>query len=175
MQLEAIQQFVIGTKFNGKEITPNLNKFINDSAYFENFYYQIGAGNTSDAEFLANTSLYPLNEGAVYFRFPANTYESTANLLKKQGYATYAAHANNPSFWNRMEMYKALGFDKFINSKSLVLDEFLGWGLSDMSFLKQSLNKIDVSRPFYGFFITLSSHYPFNYFEDYSGFGRRQI
>ncbi len=170
VQLEAIQQFVINRKFNGKEITPVLNKFINDSAYFENFYYQIGGGNTSDAEFLSNTSLYPLSEGAVYFRYPSNTYNSTAKLLKEQGYATYASHANNPSFWNRTEMYKSYGFDKFISSKNLVLDEYLGWGLGDSSFLKQTMEKLDTSKPFYGFFVTLASHYPFNYFEDYNEF-----
>ncbi len=170
LQLESIQQFVINRKFDGKELTPNLNRFINDSAYFENFYYQTGNGNTSDAEFLTNTSLYPINQGAVYFRFPSNTYESTANLLKEQGYATYVAHANNPSFWNRTEMYKSLGFDTFISNKDLVIDEYRGWGLSDKSFLKQAMEKVDTFRPFYGFFITLSSHHPFNYFDDYTGF-----
>lgn len=170
IQLESFQQFMINQKCNGKEITPNLNRFINDSAYFENFYFQTGGGNTSDAEFLTNTSLYPSNEGAVYFRYPQNTFESTAKLLKKQGYTTYVSHANEPSFWNRTEMYKSLGFDKFINSKNLNIDEYLGWGLSDKSFLKQTMEKIDTSKPFYGFFITLSSHHPFNAFQDYTGF-----
>lgn len=170
VQMEAFMQFMINQKLDGKEITPNLNKFINDSAYFENFYYQTGNGNTSDAEFLTNTSLYPLRQGAVYFRYTANTYESTANLLKEQGYSTYVAHANAPSFWNRTEMYKSLGFDNFFNSTNLMIDEYLGWGLSDKSFLRQSLDKIDTSRPFYGFFITLSSHHPFNYFDKYDGF-----
>ena len=170
VQLEAVQQFMINRKLNGKEITPNLNKFINDSAYFENFYFQTGNGNTADAEFLTNASLYPSSQGAAYFRFPSNTYESTAKLLKNQGYNTYVAHANNPSFWNRTEMYKSLGFDTFINAKNLVIDEYLGWGLSDKSFLRQTLEKIDTAKPFYGFFITLSSHHPFNYFEDYAGF-----
>mgnify|MGYP000998778590 CR=1 FL=1 len=170
IQMEAIQQFVINRKFNGKEITPNLNKFINESCYLDNFYYQVGAGNTSDAEFLTNNSLYPLKDGAVYFKFPTNTYESLPKLLKKKGYTSYAFHAYTPSFWNRTEMYKAVGFDKFINSDDFIMDEHLGWGLGDESFLMQSLDKIDTSEPFYGFFITLSSHHPYNYFEDYEGF-----
>jgi lipoteichoic acid synthase len=170
IQMEAMQQFLINKKFNGKEVTPNMNKFINDSAYFDNFYYQTGGGNTADAEFLTNTSLYPLKDGAVYFRFPSNTYEATPNLLKEQGYETYVFHANNPSFWNRTEMYKSLGFDHFISSSDYVHDEFLGWGLGDKSFLRQSLDKIDTSKPFYGFFITLSSHHPFDYFKNYQGF-----
>lgn len=170
VQMEAIQQFVINAKFNGEEITPNLNKYINESIYLDNFYYQVGTGNTSDAEFLTNTSLYPLRDGSVYFKYPTNTYESLPKMLKQQGYDSYVFHANNPSFWNRTEMYKAIGFDKFINSKDYVLDEYLGWGLGDKSFFRQSLEKIDTSKPFYSFLITLSSHHPYNYFDDYEGF-----
>lgn len=170
VQMEAIQQFVINAKFNGQVITPNLNKFINDSAYLENFFYQVGTGNTSDAEFLVNNSLYPLRDGAVYFKYPANTYESLPRLLKQQGYASYAFHAYKPSFWNRTEMYKAVGFDKFISAGDYTEDDMLGWGLSDKSFFRQSLPKIDASKPFYSFFITLSSHHPFNSFTDFEGF-----
>lgn len=170
VQMEAIQQFVVNTEFNGREITPNLNKYINESTYFDNFYYQVGTGNTSDAEFLTNNSLYPLRDGAVYFKYPTNTFESLPRMLKQQGYISYVFHANNPSFWNRTEMYKAVGFDKFISSKDYTLDDCLGWGLSDKSFFRQSMEKIDTSKPFYGFFITLSSHHPYNYFDDYQGF-----
>lgn len=170
VQMEAIQQFIINTKFNGKEITPNLNKYINESIYLDNFYYQVGTGNTSDAELLTNTSLYPLRDGSVYFKYPANTYESLPKILKQQGYNSYVFHANNPSFWNRTEMYKSVGFDRFFSSKDFDMDEYLGWGLGDKSFFRQSLEKIDTSRPFYSFLITLSSHHPFNYFDDYQSF-----
>jgi phosphoglycerol transferase MdoB-like AlkP superfamily enzyme len=129
-----------------------------------------GGGNTSDAEFLSNNSLYPLKEGSVYFRYPSNTYESIPNLLKKEGYSSYVFHANNPSFWNRTEMYRAVGFDRFFSNNDFTLDEQRGWGLGDKSMFRQGLEKIDTSKPFYSFFITLSSHHPFNYFDDYKGF-----
>jgi len=170
VQVEALQHFVINRKLeDGREITPNLNKLINESAYFDNFYYQIGGGNTSDAEFLVNTSLYPIKEGSVYFRFPSNTYYSIGNILKEEGYDTYVFHANNPTFWNRNVMYKSIGFDDFMSNKRYVLDEYVGWGLGDKSFYRQSLDRIDTSKPFYGFMISLSSHFPYKYqyFEDY--------
>lgn len=170
IQMEAIQQFLINSEFNGKQITPNLNRFVNDSVYFDNFFYQVGAGNTSDAEFLTNNSLYPLKEGAVYFKYPNNTYESLPNILNSCGYNTYVFHANKPSYWNRNEMYKSLGFRNFVSSNKFVQDDEIGWGLSDKSMFRQSLDKIDTSKPFYGFFITLSSHHPYNYFENYDGF-----
>jgi len=44
----------------------------------------------------------------------------------------------------------------------------MGWSaLSDSSFFRQSFDKIDTTKPFYSFYITLSSHHPFTYFEDY--------
>lgn len=170
VQMEAIQSFIIGRTINGKEITPNLNKFINESIYFDNIYYQTAGGNTSDAEFLCNTSLYPVAEGAVYYRFYENTYHSLPKVLKEKGYDTYAFHGYDEVFWNRNVMYETLGFDKYISEKDYELDEFVGWhgeALSDMSFFRQSFDKIDTNKPFYGFFVTLSCHHPFDYFEDY--------
>ncbi len=167
VQLEAVQSFLIGKQINEQEITPNINKLIKESLYFDNFYYQIGTGNTSDAEFLCNTSLYPLTEGAVYFRFPSNKYYSLPHALKEKGYTSYAFHANNPSFWNRTNMYGSLGFDKFISSEDYTIDEVLGWGLSDISFFRQSFDHIDVSNPFYAFMITLSTHHAYRSFDNY--------
>jgi len=54
-------------------------------------------------------------------------------------------HAYGPAFWNRTEMYKAIGFDTFISSNDYVMDEYIGWGgwaLSDDSFFRQSLEKL---------------------------------
>lgn len=170
VQMEAMQQFIIGRSINGQEITPNLNKLIKESLYFPNIYYEVSGGNTSDAEFLSNTSLFPLREGAVYHQYPENHYISLPNVLKQQGYNTYALHAFKEEFWNRKEMYKAIGFDTFYSSKNYKMDELIGWegqSLSDASFFRQSLDMLDTSKPFYSFFITLSSHHPFKYFEDF--------
>ncbi len=161
IQMEAIQQFFINSTINGKQITPNMNKLASESAYFPNFFSQIGGGNTSDAELLTNTSTYPAKDGAVYFRFPLNTFNSLPKLLKKEGYSVYSSHAYQASFWNRTTMHRTLGFDKFFSEKDFTLDEKLGWGLGDSSFLRQSLDKVRAHTPFYGFFITLTSHYPY--------------
>lgn len=169
VQMEALQKFVIDRKINGKEITPNLNKLAKESLYFNNIYVQVAGGNTSDAEFMTNTSLYPAKDGAAYFRFATNEYNTIPKELKKEGYNSYAMHAYGPAFWNRTEMYKAIGFDTFISSNDYIMDEYIGWGgwaLSDDSFYRQSMDAIDFNRPFYSFLITLSGHHPYSYFED---------
>lgn len=168
IQVEALQEFVIGAKINGREITPNLNKLINKSMYFENYYCETSAGGTSDAEFLANTSLYPLKTGAVYMKYPGNYYYSLPKIMKEQGYSTIAMHAYKPGFWNRSVMYPNLGFDEFINKNNLEHDEVIGMGVSDKSFFRQSMNYLKtIKQPYYAFMVTLTSHYPYNNTESY--------
>ncbi|MCM8710886.1 LTA synthase family protein [Clostridium sp. SYSU_GA19001] len=169
IQVEALQQFVIDKTINGKEITPNLNRWIKRSAYFNNFFYQTSAGGTSDAEFMSNNSLYPAPSGAAYYLYSSNEYNALPELLRNNGYDTAALHGFKSTFWNRDVIYKSLGFNNFFNEKDYIINEKIGLGLSDKSFFEQSLEKIkSLQKPFYTFLITLSSHFPF---EDRIGYG----
>lgn len=60
IHLESFQQFLIGKKINGQEVTPFLNKlYKSKSSYsFKNFFHQVGQGKTSDAENMLETSTY---------------------------------------------------------------------------------------------------------------------
>lgn len=171
VQMEALQGFVINSKINGEEITPNLNQLAKDSLYFDNVYVQTAAGNTSDAEVLANTSLYPVSQGATTEQYGNNTYQSIGTLLKKEGYSIFSAHGFHPEFWNRINMHKAMGFDKFYSSNELSMDETLGWGLKDNSFFRQCVEIMSKERkPFYSFLITLSNHHPYEAYAAISDF-----
>lgn len=171
IQVEALQQFVIDKKVMGKEITPNLNKLIKRSAYFNNYFYQIAAGGTSDAEFMSNNSIYPAPSGAAYFLYSSNDYLSLPKALSKNGYETAALHGYNETFWNRNIMYKDLGFQNFFSEKSYNMNEKVGLGLSDKEFLTQSIDKLHkLSNPYYAFLITLSSHYPYDDIKNYGDF-----
>ena len=164
IQVESLQQFVVGLKINGKEVTPNLNRFIRGSVYFNRAYNQTAAGNSADAEFLANAGLYPSPSGVAYIRFAGNTYDALPKFLSGKGYSTLALHGDRPGFWNRQHMYPALGFQRFISKLDFNVDENIGMGLSDRSFFRQSLSVLSRERqPFYAFLVTLTSHYPFNF------------
>ncbi|MDD4495335.1 MAG: LTA synthase family protein [Eubacteriales bacterium] len=167
VQLEAIQNFLMFSKINGMEVTPNLNRIARESLYFSNAYYQIAGGNTSDAEFLSNCSLYPVEKGSVYFIHPTNKYHSLPWLLKDEGYETFVAHANNSSFWNRNIMYGNVGFDDYFSDVNFEIDSILGWGLEDKSFFTQCVEKLEDKEKFYAFLISLSSHHPYSMFKDF--------
>lgn len=167
IQLEAIQNFLLFSEINGHEVTPNLNRLANESLYFKNTFFQIAGGNTSDAEFVINNSLYPAGKGSVYFLHPSNRYHSLPLIMKNEGYKTIAAHANDADFWNRRVMYGNIGFDNYYIDEDYDLDEIVGWGLSDVSFFRQTLDKLKGEDPFYAFLITLSSHHPYAMFNNY--------
>ena len=163
---ESLQNFVINKKINGKEITPNLNKLINKSLYFNNFYALDSVGTSSDSEFTFSTSLLPTNNGTVFINYWNRKYESIQKKFNDAGYYTFSMHANNGTFWNRNIMYNSLGYQKFYNYENdYDLDEIIGLGLSDESFFRQSLTKIKEinakGKKFYGTLITLSNHTPF--------------
>ena len=147
-----------------KEITPFLNEFIKDSFYFDNFYHQTGQGKTSDAEFIVENSLYPLDRGSVFFTHATNEYTATPEQLKKYGYSSAVFHSNDKTFWNRDVMYPALGYDRYFNLNDYAGTEQMsvGWGLKDKEFFEQSIPKLkSLPQPFYTKFITLTNHFPF--------------
>ncbi|URN96603.1 MAG: LTA synthase family protein [Candidatus Pristimantibacillus lignocellulolyticus] len=165
VQLESFQNFVIGLKVGDQEITPNLNALIKDSFYFPRMYQQIGEGNTSDAEFILNTGVYPLGAPNMSSFVGGKEVPSLPRTLATQGYDSYTFHVNDVSFWNRNEMYPALGFDKYFDSESFVNDHFNSFGASDKEFYRVIMQEFEQfkkkSEPFYAQLITTSSHHPF--------------
>lgn len=164
---ESMQTFPMKLSFNGKEVTPNLNKLADEGIFFSNFYSQVGVGTSSDAEFTFNTSLMPSTSGTVFVNYFDREYISIPKLLKEKGYYTFSMHGNTGDFWNRNIMHKNLGFDKFYSKDSYVIDETIGLGISDKSFYNQSVEiikniKEKQGTPYYGHLITLTNHTPFS-------------
>ena len=164
IQAESLQSFAVGLRVNGRDVTPNLNRFAREASFSSDLYVQTGLGNSADAEFLANAGLYPARSGVAYVRFADRSYDALPRVLRAHGYAALAMHGDRAGFWNRAHMYPALGFERFVSKKDYDVDEVFGLGLSDGSFFRQSLAMLEAQeRPFYAFLVTLSSHYPFGF------------
>ncbi len=165
IQFESMQDFPIGLKIDGKEVTPNMNKLLNNSFYFNNLYQQTGAGNTSDAEFIANTSLYPAGMVATSTFFESKAFPSMPRLLQKEGYETFTLHADKVEFWNRVELYPSLGFDKYYELDFFGKEDLIGLGPSDEVMFKKGMPLLtelrDKNKPFYAHFISMTSHHPY--------------
>ena len=172
---ESIQSFAMNLKFNGEELTPNLNKLVKEGIYFSNFYAQESVGNSSDSEFTSLSSLLPSSSGTVFMNYFDRDYETILTLLKEKEYYTFSMHGNNGSAWNRNVTYKYLGYDNFYYyTKDYVIDEEIGLGLSDKSFFKQSVDIIEnidnEYKNWYGTLVMLTNHTPFSDIPNYSDY-----
>lgn len=169
LQIESLENFVIGKSVYGQEITPNLNKMLNSSYYFSNFYEQNAAGNSIDCDMLVNTSTLPLLDSITFLTHAEVKYNSLPKVLKESGYYTVSTHAERGSDWNWGEAHSnGLGFNEQWDIGKYKIDELVGFGLSDRSFFTQFGDKLlTLKQPFYGVLPTLSNHGPFNIDNEY--------
>lgn len=168
IHLESFQTFLINKKVNGKEVTPFLNKLSSGNeqfTYFPNFFHQTGQGKTSDSEFMMDNSLYGLPQGSAFSLKGDNTYQSLPAILdQKQGYKSDVMHGDYKTFWNRDQVYKHFGIDKFYDATYYDMSDknVVNLGLKDKIFFKDSANyQVKMKSPFYSHLITLTNHYPF--------------
>ncbi|WP_410982906.1 LTA synthase family protein [Bacillus cereus] len=166
IHLESFQNFLIDYKLNGQEVTPFLNSFTKDAntLYFDNFFHQTGQGKTSDAEFMLENSMFGLPQGSVFTTKSNNTYQSAPAILGQQGYTSAVFHGNYKTFWNRDDIYKSFGFNKFFDATYYDMNEkdVVNYGLKDKPFFNESIPLLQtLKQPFYTKFITLSNHFPY--------------
>lgn len=174
IHLESTQQFLIDYKLKDEngvehEVMPFINSLYhsNSTFSFSNFFHQVKAGKTSDAETLFENSLFGLNQGALFTQLGGkNTFEAAPNILKQtQGYTSAVFHGNSGTFWNRNETYKHLGYDYFFDASyyNVTEDNSFQYGLNDKPFFQQSVKYLEhLQQPFYTKFIAVSNHYPYS-------------
>lgn len=163
IQFESLENFVIGREFYGQEITPNINRLLDRSLYFSSVMEQVKDGNSSDAELLFNTSLYPIQKGSAFLRFGDNEYNSLPRILDRQGYTSIVLHGDDREFWNRHTVFPNLGFDRYIDETQFASQEDVGLGILDEHLFDQALLEMKtLAEPFNTYLITVTSHMPFN-------------
>ncbi|WP_435925455.1 LTA synthase family protein [Paenibacillus sp. DYY-L-2] len=165
IQMESFQNFLIHLSIDGQEITPNLNQLADSSYYFPRFYQQVGQGNTSDAEFMVNTSFYVPADGAATQMYAPKELPSLPKLLQAQGYDTATFHTNDVDFWNRGELYAALGFDRYYDKAFFGEEDLVFYGASDEVLYGKTAEELakmnHTEQPFYAHVISMSAHNPF--------------
>ncbi|WNQ09085.1 LTA synthase family protein [Paenibacillus aurantius] len=166
LQLESFQNFLLGLKIDGQEITPVMNKLMGESFYFPHVYQQVGQGNTSDAEFVVNTSFFipPLDAAAL--EYADRELPSLPRLFREKGYQALTFHTNDVIFWNRGELYQALGFDRYYDKAFFGEEDTVHFGASDEVLYRKTAEELGrlkaEGKPFYAQVISMSAHHPFN-------------
>jgi len=170
LQIESLENFVIGKSTNGKEIAPFLTKLSKEGLYFTNIYEQNNGGDSIDCDFLINSSTFTLGDQITALNYSENTYpNSLPKLFETVGYKTITSHAENYSAFNWSKLHKnAFGVETLWSLNEYNYDEAVGYGISDRTFLNQLSEKLKtVKQPFLFQSPTLSSHGPFNIGKEY--------
>lgn len=166
LQLESIEDFVIGNSIDGQEITPNLNKLLKKSYYFHNIKDRVTCGNSSDCDTMVMLSMAPANGVSTFQFYARNRFMSMPQLFRNNGYNTAYYMGAGGSIWNYPEMmehgirFHGADFD-FDQSKKV------NTYISDESLLKQAMDKMDArgllseDKPFYAHLTLCNSHAPF--------------
>ncbi len=164
IQVESLQNAFIGKKYDGKEITPNLNRLIEKSFYFTDYFEMLGMGNSSDAEWVSMHSAYSTIKNGGYEDFSHTDVYGLPKIAKDKGYTTISMHPNSGCYYNRDIHHPQVGFDTSYFGESYIQDDMIGMGLSDKSFFRQSVPilKDYKDEKTLTFMITLTCHTPFN-------------
>ena len=170
IQVESMQNFTVNKSIDGQEITPNLNTLIEESAYFSNVFQQIGAGTTSDAEWMGNTGLYAEGMAPTVNDLNGKEVPSLSRSLKKEGYGSATYHADDVTFWNRDVLYPALGFDEVFTVEEIPDKDQVGYGPSDEVLMDFALGELprqlNTYERIYSNIVMMTSHTPFILPED---------
>ena len=115
--VESLNSWVIGKSFCGEEITPCLNRIVNDSNSITAVHVlpQVKDGRSSDGQFMFNTGLLPLKSGAVATRYDDVDYYSIAKALKRRNYTAVNMTVDGNNYWNQAEISVAYGYDQNID------------------------------------------------------------
>ena len=167
IQMEGIDAITLGLKIQEEFVMPNLRELSEKCFYLTNVYDQTGSGRTSDGEFLALTSILPVENESMYIKYTLENMVSLPKLLADKGYKTISIHGYEGSFYNRKIRHAELGFCESLFLEDLRPEaeeaDYLGWGLSDKYVLDKALELVkDEPGKLFAHIILLTNHHPFD-------------
>ncbi len=162
VQLESLNEYIIGKKVNGKEVTPNLNKFFAENIYCKDMFNQ-GLGTTADSEFEMENSMYPLENGYVFQKYYNNKWLDIYTTLKNEGYYTSFMHPNVSTYWNRSAVYNnGYNIDEYDDINAFPNIERAGEFYSDEGFFEEAVKIMNsYDKKFCTTLVSVSNHIAF--------------
>ena len=170
---ESLESWAINRKVEGKEITPNLNRYIADShtLYAPHVLTQVKGGRSIDGQLLVSTGLLPLMSGCYAMQFPFTHYPSLVKAMKEEhpDLSSYLMTVDKPITWNQSVVAENFGISQMFFNDQWVNDEKVGSRkkLGDVSFMKQIVAKLKKGgimkkgKSNYLQIVTYSGHNPF--------------
>lgn len=165
--------FIVAEGFSpyavSETLTPTLYKLSHEGIQCTNYYTPGWGVSTSDGEYTSLLGLMPAT-GVHSMEYSAdrNMYFSLGNMLKKQGYGTYAYHNHTYTYYGRHKSHPNLGYTYKGIGNGLTLD-YSGyypgkntktrWPNSDYLMAKATAAEyMDGDKPFHTYYLTVSGH-----------------
>lgn len=162
IQVESLDNSILYKKAGGIEVTPFLNRLADENSYYDRFFAQHNTA-TVDADYSVLTSNYAGGSHTPFTFCDMTKFHSLPRVLKKNGYHAVAMHANRGTFYDRIDSFADLGFDKSYFKKEYPPPPEGDWALDDMKFLQKSAEYLkDLPQPFFAYIITITCHTPFD-------------
>lgn len=152
-----------------QDLTPTLYKLSHEGIQCTNYYTPGWGVSTSDGEYTSLLGLMPAT-GVHSMEYSAdrNMYFSLGNMLKKQGYSTWAYHNHTYTYYKRHKSHPNLGYTYKGIGNGLELDYstyYPGkntktrWPNSDYLMAKATAAEyMDGAKPFHTYYLTVSGH-----------------
>ncbi len=161
--LESFTSKLINEKWNGIEITPNLNRLTKEGIYFSNFY---ASGDRTDEGLVSIFSGYPAQPISYIINYQNKTAKlpSIIQDLKKENYHSSFYYGGDINFANMKSYLLQSGMEKIIDKNDFPSEQFNAkWGVHDHFVFDKLLMDIKNSEePFFKAILSLSSHPPFD-------------
>ncbi len=163
LQVEALEDFVIGASISGQEITPNLNKLLGHGYHFTDVRENVKHGNSSDGDVLYVGGMYPSSIASTSNVYGYNVFNGTPKILRKSGYKSAYYSCDELSAWNYLPLSIGMGYDEvfFDFDQSDRVNTYI----SDQSMLNQTVDSLLElgynDEKFYSHTVIYSNHAPF--------------
>ncbi len=157
---EAFDQISVNESF-----TPTLYKMSQEGYYFKNHFAPMYSCATGESEFMALTSLVPVENVCTPNSYSENEYPfSLPALFNKKGYYTSSYHDYYDKYYDRDILHPSLGFSQYLNRTGLDMEKLVkGWP-SDEVMMQKSIDYWSDEENFFTFYVTVSGHFP--YYDD---------
>jgi hypothetical protein len=162
--VEGLDRRYLGRTAQGHRVTPFLDRFKEESVYFEHFF--ANGTQTSRGMFASFCSYYPRQGTAAMKTRYAQDYLCLPSLLRKHGYRTEMAIGQHRDL-NRLHLFLSRnGLHQLFDENDFPAGaERMGLGMTDgalFDLLRARIESLQQARrPFFLSTLTLSTHHPF--------------
>ncbi|GAB6107136.1 LTA synthase family protein [Fusibacter bizertensis] len=153
----------------GIEMSKNPISFfesLRKESHYGELYVPVVGGGTSNTEYEILTGMTLKNYSNDWYMVYPNEIKSPtvslASILRKQGYEATAIHPYMSWYYNRLDVYKYLGFNEFRTIEFMNQITKVGEFASDQYTTEQIIEAVkNTEKPLFNFAVTMQNHGPY--------------